>query len=562
MNSNISIINLIEDRIFQISEGKNSLKDLNIIENSLKSPNLFLSTKLNLKILVILGYLNLDNIDKALKYVNELLVEVNADGLESIKISKNVEYFIDCIGKKLLNLNQYDYALKIFRLALDQAKLESNTNVIARISKHLAYAYYYLGEYDKASRLLEISSSITNETNESFNCLRFAAKLRYKIKDYLKTITLLENALKVSKKIENKDNIIEIQKKLIDIKREVLIKDILNDEEKIFAYMEQITQTLKNLGFDDELCSAYYECGIILEKKGYLDEAILYYEESSRISYEKGIWSIYGRVSLQLGLISLNQNDLEIAKSYCEQVIQIGEYLEDSELEKFGKKLKNTIENLKQIKGIEGKKSETSISTEITSSLSSKDSQSITDSSLSLKNAELPISKINEQINQSSVGRESSFIPQQHEPLSEYSNMESSSKEQDLIKNKSSNHGLPANKTIKDTKGVNELRSFDTIRAEIAQYLIENGFIVEFDITPYNGTSSIDIVASKGSIRKKKMYIMISNNEGEASLAGYLFNSMSQSGRKIIFLEAGNPRNVSISSDITLVTDTAQIPAI
>jgi hypothetical protein len=53
---------------------------------------------------------------------------------------------------------------------------------------------------------------------------------------------------------------------------------------------------------------------------------------------------------------------------------------------------------------------------------------------------------------------------------------------------------------------------------------------------------------------------MISGNEGEASLAGYLFNSLSQSGKKIIYLETGNPEVVVIPKDVTITTSVEEIP--
>jgi tetratricopeptide (TPR) repeat protein len=350
MNFDSNLIKILDSKILQITEGKISLEELEILNEILNTPNLLLSTKTGIKCWLALGYINLDLKEKFVSIIQEIVSETSSDGVEAFKIIKNIEFILDSLGQYLLQLNEYELAQKTFRLALDQAKLESNTHVIATISSHLAFSYYHLKDFEKSSRLLEIASSIYPDIQDSFTSLILSAKLKYKQNDLLKTISLLENALRLSKRINDKSMTDEISYKIVDLQREVLIKGLLQEDEKIFQFMETTTQRLKELGKEDEISALYYECGMILEKKGYLDEAILYYEEASRISYDNELWPLYARVSLQLGLMAFNQQDIEIATSYCDQVFQIAEYIGDKDLEKLGTKLQSAIQKATALK--------------------------------------------------------------------------------------------------------------------------------------------------------------------------------------------------------------------
>jgi tetratricopeptide (TPR) repeat protein len=316
--------------------------------------------------------------------------------------------------------------------------------------------------------------------------------------------------------------------------------------------METTTQNLKELGKEDEISALYYECGMILEKRGYLDEAILYYEEASRISYDNELWPLYARVSLQLGLMAFNQQDIEIATSYSDQVFQIAEYIGDKDLEKLGTKLQSAIQKAITLKQDSGIQTEDPI---ITPSLSAPEESFLTESDDLSSSPIVPA--IQSEIENSTPTPEvmdNLDVPELE--LDSFASLHDVA-EQSPSEDFDSAEILEGHPEVESSPVE---RTFEIIRNEISNFLIDHGFLVEFDITPYNGTSSIDIIASKGNIRKKKMYIMISGNEGEASLAGYLFNSLSQSGKKIIYLETGNPEVVVIPKDVTITTSVEEIP--
>ena len=564
MSLDSDVLKIIDNKIYQISVGKISFEELESLKEMIQTPNLLLSTKTGLKCWLALGYINLGLNEKFLLIIHEIISETSSDGVEAFKIIKNIEYVLDYFGQYLMNLQEYELALKTFRLALDQAKLESDTNVIASISKHLAYSYFYLKDYDKSSRLLEIASSIFTNAQETFSCLILSAKLKYKQNDLIKSITLLESALRISKKLNNNDLINQTQKKLLDLQREILIKGNIKEDEKIFFYMESITQNLKSSNQDSDLASAYYEFGMILEKKGYLDESILYYEEASRISYDNELWPLYGRVSLQLGIIAFNQQDYEIANSYADQVLQISSYDDDSDLENLGLKLKSAINKTKS--SLHSYNKDTKKTTEVEpsqiqiSTPNVNPEPEIIDQPLPSNTIEeAEITNIQPEVNSNVVSLEND---------SNSSNF-TANLEFDSINNHLEQTGYELSSETSDqnleqqsnqSSGLTFETSFENTRHKISEFLTKNGFTVEFDLTPYNGTSSIDIVASKGNIRKKKMYILISGNEGEASLAGYLFNSLLQSGKKIIFLESGNPSSAVLPKDVQIITNIEEIP--
>ncbi|MHA1990929.1 MAG: tetratricopeptide repeat protein [Candidatus Hodarchaeales archaeon] len=552
MNFDSNLIKILDSKILQITEGKISLEELEILNEILNTPNLLLSTKTGIKCWLALGYINLDLKEKFVSIIQEIVSETSSDGVEAFKIIKNIEFILDSLGQYLLQLNEYELAQKTFRLALDQAKLESNTHVIATISSHLAFSYYHLKDFEKSSRLLEIASSIYPDIQDSFTSLILSAKLKYKQNDLLKTISLLENALRLSKRINDKSMTDEISYKIVDLQREVLIKGLLQEDEKIFQFMETTTQRLKELGKEDEISALYYECGMILEKKGYLDEAILYYEEASRISYDNELWPLYARVSLQLGLMAFNQQDIEIATSYCDQVFQIAEYIGDKDLEKLGTKLQSAIQKATALKLESGVQIKDPLTT---SEPSGPEETFLTESDNSSASPTVP--EIQPEIKEPMIVpdvTDSISVPELE--LDSFASLHDVS-EQTQVEDFDPAEILEEHSEIESSP---PQRTFDYIRNEISNFLTNHGFIVEFDITPYNGTSSIDIIASKGNIRKKKMYIMISGNEGEASLAGYLFNSLSQSGKKIIYLETGNPEVVVIPKDVTITTSVEEIP--
>ena len=77
---------------------------------------------------------------------------------------------------------------------------------------------------------------------------------------------------------------------------------------------------------------------------------------------------------------------------------------------------------------------------------------------------------------------------------------------------------------LKDTKiDKDESKpSFYTIRQQIVIKLNDRGFETHLDMKPERGGATVDIVAIKGKIRKKKIFLMLAESMAEGELSANL----------------------------------------
>ena len=555
------LLDIISPRLKDCPPKSLSNVDLEILNELLDKFSFNVSTKAALIGFLYLGWIS-TNFETTDNYINELLDLININGSEIIKVTKNFEFFLNYLGQELINKNLNELARKIFRAALNQAKLENNTDTIAIISRSHAYAYYKDNDIQKSARLYEIASSLFSDPNEIISCLVSAAILKYSAKDFLHAINILENALKVAQRLENNTTLIlELTIKITDIQREVLLQEGLIDINTSFLYIQNIGQRLKALNQIKELASFYYETGIVLDRLEYKDSALQYFEEASRIAYEKEIWPLYGRICLQLGLIAQTKKDFQISKSYFEQVVQVAEYLDDPELKSKGSTLIQSIE-----KFIELTDNSTSDGQDVSKSIDISPN-AINQSSQPVEFTVSPITTTN---NTHSSQQKSKSIPTQkniHSRVSDKEIKDSTLPQLSVdllpVTKKST---LPDNSVTvqstnaKSNQSFNEAqKTYETIRAEIMDFLAKDGYSIQSDVVPFHGTSSVDIIASKGNIRRKKMFIMICANPEEAGISAYLLHNLEEQGTKVIYLIEGNPLTVLTSPDVEIITGVQQL---
>lgn len=101
--------------------------------------------------------------------------------------------------------------------------------------------------------------------------------------------------------------------------------------------------------------------------------------------------------------------------------------------------------------------------------------------------------------------------------------------------------------------------AFEDVRNSISVYLQSQSYGVEFNVKLPGETSTIDIVATKGGMRKKVIYIAVSSNPFEASIAAYLLKDM-KGKNKFIFLQDGEPSEVNVPKGLSVINKLEDIP--
>jgi hypothetical protein len=102
---------------------------------------------------------------------------------------------------------------------------------------------------------------------------------------------------------------------------------------------------------------------------------------------------------------------------------------------------------------------------------------------------------------------------------------------------------------------------FDDIRDRLTIALKEKGWKnVEFSKRFASSSGTIDIVASSSGFRKKILMIAIGANPFDAGIAGLLLSAITEKGDKMIFLQEGNPIEVQVTEDITVLDNVDELP--
>ncbi|OLS18452.1 MAG: hypothetical protein HeimC3_49220 [Candidatus Heimdallarchaeota archaeon LC_3] len=102
---------------------------------------------------------------------------------------------------------------------------------------------------------------------------------------------------------------------------------------------------------------------------------------------------------------------------------------------------------------------------------------------------------------------------------------------------------------------------FDDVRDKLTITLKQKGWKnVDYSKRFASSSGTIDLVASTGGFRKKVLMIAIGANPFDAGIAGLLLSAITEKGEKIIFLQEGNPNEVQITSDISVIANIEDLP--
>lgn len=483
-------------------------------------------------------------VKKAMKLIESFVNEIKSDGVEIFRPCNNIEWFLIDFGVKLLKSGYVELSKSLYRLVLDLVKMDNNQEIIAITSQNLAIAYFTNGEKLKAAKLFEISSSLYEDLENKIRCLEFASILYYPTQ-IIHSIKLLKNAMNLlvnNEKYKQTSNNLEIQ--LNKLRRELILTFDELKHDIIFDTIKELTQSYHEQKDYFNLAASYYETAVILDKLGYDKVSYQYLSEAARISADNELWVIYSKATLQIVMKSIESSKFQDAEDILKDLDQIGHYLQDQTLLKQVETLFQALQKQKVRVKMPFAKSE--INDEVID-ISNK----ITDKNLISNN------KIKGEPEVSEIKFPTSSQEQQVHKLN--------------IQKRPNNHEL---KHIDQIKPQNQLEQqnqvniedndsgndYLQIRNQIGDYLKSHGYEIQYDETPFRETITIDIIASKGKVRKRKMFVMISNSLPEAAISANLLNGMTETGEKYVYFQSEDEiLNVPSSPSVKIISQKEQI---
>ncbi|MHA2363684.1 MAG: hypothetical protein ACXAC7_06985 [Candidatus Hodarchaeales archaeon] len=476
--------------------------------------------------------------EKAIDLVKDFINSFKSDEVEIFRPCMDIEWFLNDFGKKMIS-SETKLAKELLRITLDLVKTDNDQQKIAVVSFNLAMAYFKNKEKIKAARLFEITSSLFENPEEKVQCLELAASIYYPQK-IEQTIKLLENSLYILSKTEKIDP--NLVRKLNDIRRDYILSYEGENHSILFDLIKELTQSYHEQQDWENLAACYYEAGIILEKLSYHDVAYQYMSESARLSAENDLWKLYSKSTLQIAMQTIEARKFSEADEILKDLDQVGHYLKDQTLIKQVDSLFQALQKLK-LKLAPPELPTPSNEVILDSSPISESTHDISQTEPTLPQ-EKDDTKISEQLKESieTIKIETSSITNE---IKERAELEILSEEKVI------------EERIEDETPAEQ--DFFQIRNQIANYLISNGYEVQLDETPFRGTITIDIIASKGKVRKKKRFLMVANHPPEASISVNLLRGLTETGKKYVFLQSGDPRLVSTTKAVKIVTDTSEI---
>lgn len=543
-----------------------SFEERNLIQNLIDNYSENNNSKLVLILKIFLSYLNFINTNQSIKsenfeIINDIIKSVRFNEIEVFIPCKNVEWVLLEIGKSLLSKNQKNLQNlliidRLFETTNDLFKIVNNNYGLAVSNYLLAYRWYLNGNTEKSSRLLEMVSHLFEEPIFKWETQYYAALMNYE-SNLRRAINLLENCLLVQQKYPQEISKSKIRKDTVEetlnkLRREYIIREHDNqDKSFLFKVIDNVIHYYYNKNDLYGLSACYYESGIIFEKLGYEDTAEEYFVESAIITSDLQEWKLYSKALINLVVKFFEKGRIKDAEDYLNDLIQVASYLKDKSLHKKVETLLVSLKKLKEIRQphitnetkIEEYISELEESTqEFPNSFTQEQPQnSIYETNLNpqedvdLLNSLDTLSRYepeNQEANQNlsnsnqSVSVDKTFLTDFKEPITPQVQNEVIISNEEL---------LPPETTPPKKK--EDDNSFHAVRKRICRLLKDNNYEIFTDYKPVKGSVSVDIVASRGKIRKQKLFIMIaSDSEPEIELSSNLLVSIFDSAERIVYV--------------------------
>ena len=530
--------------------------------------------------------------------LKDIIKSVRFNEIELFLPCQNIEWILLEIGKKLLpiaNNNKEIISLieDILETTTDLFKIVDNDYGLAITNYLLAYKWFLVGNKEKASRLLEMVSHILKNPVLIIESQYYAALMNYPTNLH-RAINLLENCQLISQKYSTEINQSRISSTTIaetlnKFRREFIIREHeTEDKSYLFKVIDNVIHFYYNKNDLYGLSACYYEAGIIFDKLGYEDTAEEYFIESAIITSDLQQWKLYSKALINLVVKFFEKGRIREAEDYLNDLIQVASYLKDEGLHKKVETLLVSLKKLKEIKPstistetkIEEYISEIDASTQIVPNTYNQENEASNDYSSNLEPSE-EIDLLN------SLEILANYTPEQEtkvessvqvplqEPIQQTFQEQSQTIDQSFLTDFKepitstevqsevtiSNESLLVPKKKEKKPETDEISSFYAVRKGICSVLRNNNFEVFTDYKPVKGSVSVDIVATRGKIRKQKLFIMIaSDGEGEIELGLNLLISIFDSAERIIFVNTIHRKEPIKKGGVLVIYDIKDLP--
>lgn len=463
------------------------------------------------------------------------------------ELPPNVEWFLNVVGQHFVPTHP-GLAKEIIRYALELAKAREDKRLVGILSISLAFAYKHDAQPKQAARLFEIASTLVDDEVRRVNCLSNAA--------YLYRSDQLERCLRLLEQAVGDQNGRTSDRSLLAALNHVRRRFILEysgeaNQELVFKVIEDLTQSLLDLGENQPLAEVYYESGVVLERLGYSDAARQYFSESSRLAGEVEDWRLYANASLQLVLYILQDRDVEGAVEALGDLEHVARFLNDLQLLARVEKLYRTLEKVRQTESVQPANVPEETANQVFQP------QEFVENTLGDEGTQWT-DPSSQSVNTTYPPRTTGTSPPTQVPDPSPTEAEPNVTDTPVPDSRSSTTTLPQGERTALKEGP---VTRERLRRLIGEHLRSLGYDVELRYRPAMAEIVVDVVATKGKIRKQRLFIIIAEDEMDARLSLNLLTSLREQGRKVLFLQSGDPRNVVVGQDYSVVDDVADLEA-
>lgn len=511
----------------------------------------------------------------------EIIIEeyIEFEEISNPKLTELLINFYNIAGVQLFNKKMNDKAEISFSEGLKLANMHGNHLFVIRISSNLAYVYYHQKQYLKCAKMFEIAATLEEVEQEKIDFLNSAFLVYKEIKNYERAANVLKSLIKLLRSSSDPSTIPKIEE-YIDIQLILAKGKYKESKELTYDSISEITNLIPILG-KENYTHVYYEIGKLCHSMENIVDSIDYFFESYQLTNMENNPIIHAKsaLNLALGYIQVDEFNraeelLNEASSYSSKMkdqktlekvekirkslneIKIGkESLDEKELKNFNIDTKREISSESIIKEDSILEKRKMTKKEEISNISKdiKPREKITEnigfesyyktlSSIDEKNDGAEILPMEDIETISSVEVLNETNTDYHQEEMETNTLSSYVETEDYLPN-SALQSLSFSEDSQDI--ISPVLSFESAKNMVTSFLRNNGYNVSFNRHVEGFTGTVDLVAVKGNVRRKKIFMLFSSTASDAGLSSYLLQSIIDKGLKIIFLlEGESPRKM------------------
>ncbi|MHA1169814.1 MAG: tetratricopeptide repeat protein, partial [Candidatus Hodarchaeales archaeon] len=447
---------------------------------------------------------------------------------------------------------QLDLAEKICKKAMNYSRIMGDYSLISLSAQNLANVYVKSGEFLKAARLFEIGASIEQKDEEIARCLFNTSLLYYRAGHLEKSLNLLKNAIKFEKLLSHDvSHLLSFQN---DLSREYALKNFAENTGKALNYLYEAIKSIEASEDSYELAEVYDEAASIHQKLSNPEEAIKNRLLSLQYAFKCGYNDLYFSGIFKLIMLYMELEKFEEALAVIESIKSStlpvkSETLDiitglENKIHQWVEKIKKRSSKVDAIE-VESGNVEDSV----------KQPPDIRETSPAVESAAVSFnfSDTVTGIISSPSEVEEQVADNGYDDTADIQILDASDTEL-LTEETRAESVRPQEQetTIKPEEGSiregtrQQRRSYSRLKKRLLSFYRKHGYRVSTNVVPFGSNSSVDIVAQKGTVRKHKIFIQISQNPADAEISSYILRGISEKGNKVIFLIEGNEKDVYI----------------